>query len=52
MGLFLLFVDILYCALVAQLFEHRTAMQEVASLTPAGPSLRGFKITEEKVVPL
>ena len=31
--------------------EHRAAMQEVASSTPAGPSLRVLN-TEEKVLPL
>ena len=30
-------------AVVAQLVEHRAAMREVVSSTPAGPTLRVFK---------
>ena len=37
---------------VAQLVEHQAAMGEVVSSTPAGPTLRSLKITEEKVLPL
>ena len=33
----------IYHAPVAQLVEHRAAMQEVVSLTPAGPTLRVLK---------
>ena len=32
-----------YCAPVAQLVEHRAVMQEVVSLTLAGPTLRVLK---------
>ena len=37
---------------VAQLIEHRVVTREVLSSTPAGPTLRVLKITEEKVLPL
>ena len=37
---------------VAQLIEHRVVTREVVSSTPAGPTLRVLKITEEKVLPL
>ena len=37
---------------MAQLVEHQTVMREVVSSTPAGPSLRVLKITEEEVLPL
>ena len=40
------------CALVTQLVEHQAVMQEVVSSTPARPTLRVIKITEEKVLPL
>ena len=33
----------LRCAPVAQLVEHRAAMQEVVSSTPAGPTIGVFK---------
>ena len=32
--------------------EHRAVTREVLSSTPTGPTLRLFKITEEKVLPL
>ena len=37
---------------VAQLIEHRVVTREVVSSTPAGPTLRVLKITDEKVLPL
>ena len=37
---------------VAQLVEHRAAMREVVSSTPARTNTQGLKITEEKVLPL
>ena len=39
------------CALVAHLVVHRVVTWEVIRLLP-GPTLRVFKITEEKVLPL
>ena len=41
----LFFFSLLFCyrAPVAQLVEHRTVTREVASSTPAGPTLRVFK---------
>ena len=42
----------IYRAPVAQLVEHRTVTREVVSSTPAGPTLRVYKITEEEVLPL
>ena len=41
----------LHCWL-AQLGERRSAEREVAGLTSAGLTLRVFKITEKKVLPL
>ena len=38
---------------VAQLVEHRAAMREVVSSTPAGPTLsQGLQIPEDEVLPL
>ena len=37
---------------MAQLIEHRIVMREVVSSTPAGPTLRVLKITEQKMLPL
>ena len=37
---------------VAQMVERRAVTREVVSSTPAGPTLRVLKITEEKVLPL
>ena len=42
----------LWCAPVAQFVEHRAVTRKVVSSTPAGPSLRVLKVTEEKVLPM
>ena len=41
-----------YRAPVAHFVEHRALMREAVSSTPAGPTLRVLKITEQKVLPL
>ena len=47
------FSSITAAALLAQLGERRSAEREVrGSSTPAGPTLRVSKITEEKRLPL
>ena len=40
--------DPVTCAPVAQLAEHRAAMWEVMSSTPAGPTLRVLKLLRRK----
>ena len=47
-----LYLCCLTAAWLAQLGERRSAEREVAGSTPARPTLRVFKITEKKVLPL